>query len=72
MSEASEITPTYSYTRILELAPPKDESGWTELTIDLADGETAVNPASTKHLLWGPAKIHYAIHASGITTTVLK
>lgn len=63
-------TPTYTYERILALAPDLDANGWRKVEIVLGKDETACNPASTKHLIYGPAKVTYDIHPSGINTTV--
>lgn len=63
--------PTYSYDRVIELAGEPDEHGWRFIEIELAADETAVNPASTKRLIYGPAKIRYEIHPSGVHATIL-
>lgn len=62
---------TYSYDRVLRLAGEPDEHGWRFIEIELAADETAVNPASTKRVIYGPAKIRYEIHPSGVTAVIL-
>jgi hypothetical protein len=33
--------------------------GWQEVTVALADGESAWDPTSTKRALWGPGTVTY-------------
>jgi hypothetical protein len=68
---AEGLNPTYSYDDVLRMAGPLDANGWRTITIDVKKGETAVNPASTKRVLYGPMRVRYDIHPSGIDTTIL-
>lgn len=63
--------PTYSYDDMLRMAGEPDENGWRTVTIDVKKGETAVNPASTKRVLYGPLRVRYDIFPEGIDTTIL-
>lgn len=65
------VEPTYSYARVLELAGEPDADGWRVVEVTLARDETAVNPASTKRVIYGPAKVRYEIHPSGVTAWVI-
>ncbi len=59
---------TYDFARVMDAAetmPGHPE--YKRATIELAVGETAWHPGSTKHLLRGPATIEYTIHPSQIT-----
>lgn len=38
--------------------------------IDLKKGETLRDPASTKRLIYGPQRVVWEVHPSGITATV--
>jgi hypothetical protein len=61
----------YSYEKIKELAEPhKGNADWKYATITLGEQDTAVNPASTKHLIYGPCIVKYEIHKSGITAVI--
>lgn len=62
--------PLYSYADILALAGKPDQYGWRFAEVEIEQGEQAVNPASTKHSIPGPAKIEYRIHPSGIDTVL--
>lgn len=44
--------------------------GWETATVELGEQDTAWNPASTKHVVYGPAKITYERHRTGITAYV--
>lgn len=63
--------PDYDYARICELAGEPDENGYRVVTIDVPDMQTAWNPGSTKHVLYGPLRIEYVLHPSGVHGTVL-
>lgn len=43
-------------------------NGWTRHMVQIAKGDTADNPSSTKGPIYGPAFIVYDVHASGIRT----
>jgi hypothetical protein len=43
----------------------------SRIVVELADLAAAPNPASTKHKLYGPARIQYVQHEAGIDTTIL-
>lgn len=45
--------------------------GWTRHIVQLAKGDTADNPASTKGPIYGPAFVVYDCHRSGISVAVL-
>ena len=41
-------------------------------TVTLKAGDTAWNPASTKHVIHGPARVRYTIHPDGgVDATIL-
>lgn len=44
--------------------------GWTRHIVELAEGDTADNPASTKGPIYGPAFVVYDCHKTGITVHV--
>jgi hypothetical protein len=46
--------------------------GWTRYIVQLAKGDTADNPSSTKRPLYGPAFVVYDVAHTGITTHVHK
>lgn len=54
--------PTYAYEDVLGRIVEHPEGSFT---LELADGETAWNPSSTKTLLRGPATVRYNRHADG-------
>lgn len=43
--------------------------GWTRHIVELAEGDTADNPGSTKHPVYGPCVMVYDVARSGITGT---
>jgi len=45
-------------------------NGWTRHIVELAEGDTADNPCSTKGPIYGPAFVTYDCHRSGITVHV--
>lgn len=47
-------------------------AGWERHLVELKEGDSAVNPSSTKpeNVLRGPAFVVYDRHTTGITTTV--
>jgi hypothetical protein len=63
----------HSWEDVLEVAvvKPNDHTGWSYATIKLGERDTTVNPASTKRLIYGPCTVKYAIHKTGIDTTIL-
>lgn len=60
----------YSYNDILDKATPADEGGYRYLNLLLEKGDSCVNPASTKRLIYGPNRVGFQIHASGIATVL--
>ena len=54
----------YTYNDILERALPIG-NGYTETVLELEEGDTADNPASTKWVFAGPGTVGYLIHPSG-------
>lgn len=58
---------TYDFDRILGLAVEMGDDGWSRCIIDVAEGETAYLPGTTKKMLLGPGKFQYDIHATGVT-----
>lgn len=43
----------------------------SDITLNLLKGETAWNPASTKHVIYGPATVRYVQYVDGgVTATV--
>lgn len=59
---------TYSHTYILDNAVenPGDDGKWRKTVVDVKAGETAYLPGSTKRVVYGPCKLQYDIHPSGI------
>lgn len=46
------------------------EPGYEEAVVELDRGDSSWNPASTKNVVWGPAKVTYVRRPSGITAYV--
>ena len=58
----------FSTEDIIARAVPIGE-GWKKAEIELASGDTAVSPGSTKWVFLGPGTITYLIHPSGWDVT---
>jgi hypothetical protein len=56
--------PDYDYERLKQMAGP-ERNGWAVVTVNVSKGETAWNPASTKHVLYGPLTIRYEFYRDG-------
>jgi hypothetical protein len=54
----------YDSERVLANAHDRGH-GWATTTVELKDGETAWNPASTKSAITGPAHLEYDIAPDG-------
>ena len=54
--------PTYTYEWLSTRFP---------ITVEVAEGESAWHPGSTKRLLWGPLTVRYVRHEGGIDGTIL-
>lgn len=62
---------TYDHNWVIENMTARPDThpenkGWSVCVVELAAGETAYMPGTTKHLIQGPALVQYDIHASGI------
>lgn len=55
----------YDYNAILELAEPLPKKPYKRATIVLAEGDTCIDPGSTKYQYEGPGEIVIIIHPSG-------
>lgn len=60
---------TYGHSYILEHATPVagDDGRWQKARVDVAAGETAYLPGTSKRGIPGPVRLEYMIHPSGIT-----
>lgn len=60
--------PSYDWDYILSQAEdvPGNDGRWKRAVIELAEGETAYHPGSSKHVLNGPGVLRYQIHPSGV------
>jgi len=48
-------------------------TGWRRAAVQLDDEDTAVNPASTKHVLYGPGWVQYnQAPDGGVTATIIE
>lgn len=65
------LRPDYDHARLVELAGEPDETGYREVTVEVKEGETAWHPGSTKHVIYGPAKIRYELYREGVRGVVL-
>lgn len=50
---------------------PEGNSVYAEVSYVLAAGDTAHNPASTKHLIYGPATVKYVEYVDGGMTAIV-
>lgn len=65
--EMVDLTYDHNYVVTNAIAIAGGDGMWKRSVVDVASGETAYLPGTTKRGIPGPVRLEYTIHPSGIT-----